>query len=334
MPQRCLGFWILLVGLWLASKLAWAQEVVRLPAVEPPRATLPGQYEYPPDLDTVVVPPPVESSESPDPDRPPDARDGMFQKLIFNYTWLAPTGADGLGMWDVQLKTVLAFPIPSRRWPLIVTPGFTAHYLEGPEVCDLPPRLYDAEGQFRSMGRLTQRWAVDLAISPGVHSDFEQSSDEALRITGYGAAMFTWTPTTKLLFGAAYLDREDLRVLPVGGVLWNPTPDLAVELTAPRPRIAHRVYWTGQYTEEIQDWAYVAGELGGGIWAIRRADGTNDEITYTDYRVVLGLERRQIGGLDYQLEIGYVFGRSLEYRSRESDIDLTDTVMLRGSMTY
>lgn len=314
-------------------KLALAQEVVRLPAVEPPTATIPGDLLYSPDFSAEVTPP-LEFTEPPDPDRPPDARDGIFQKLIFNYTWLAPGGASGLGMSDVELKTVLAFPIPSREWPLIVTPGFTARILDGPEVSDLPPRLYDAGIQFRSMRRLTPRWAMDVAVAPGVHSDFEQSSDEALRITGYGAAMFTWTPTAKLLFGVAYLDREDLRVLPVGGIIWTPTPDVAFELAAPRPRIAHRVYWGGQYTEAIQDWIYVAGELGGGTWAIRRADGSKDEATLEDYRVIFGIERRHIGGLDAQLEVGYVFGRSLEYRSQEANIDFNDTLMLRGTLIY
>lgn len=327
-----------MVGLCLVAKPALPQTVVRLPAVEPPRATYPSEPVYlpdlvPPETEMEILSPPLELAP-PDPDRPPDARDGVFQKLLFHYTWLAPGGSGGLGISDVALKTVLAFPIPSRDWPLIVTPGFTARFLEGPAVTDLPPRLYDATVQFRSMRRLTPRWAMDVAVTPGVYSDFEQSTDEALRITGYGAAMFTWTSTTKLLFGVAYLDREDLRVLPIGGILWTPNPDLVIEAAVPRPRIARRLYCTGQSTEEIQDWAYIAGELGGGTWAIQRADGRNDAVTYTDYRVMLGVERRRLGGLDCQLEIGYVFGRTLEYRSQASDIDLDGTVMVRGGLTY
>jgi hypothetical protein len=310
-------------------------QVIRLPAVEPPMAIAPGEVILAPDVgDELLLPPPEFAEPAPDPDRPPDARDGLFQKLIFTDTWLARTGTYGLGMSDLQLKTVLAFPIPSRDWPLIVTPGFGVHFLDGPVVSDLPPRLYDAYVQFRSMKRLSPRWAADVGITPGVYSDFEQSSDKAFRITGYGAAMFTWTPTTKLLLGVAYLDREDLRVLPIGGILWNPTPDLAIELSAPRPRIAQRLYWNGALTDEVQDWVYLAGELGGGIWAIRRVDGSNDETTYTDYRIILGVERRDLGGLDGHIEVGYVFGRSLEYRSRDADIDLNPTVMVRGGVTY
>jgi len=237
-------------------------------------------------------------------------------------------------MNDLQLKTVLAFPIPSREWPLIVTPGFGAHFLDGPAATDLPPRLYDAYVQFRSMKRLTPRWAMDLAVTPGVYSDFQQHTDEAVRITGYGAAMYTWTPTTKLLMGVAYLDRKDLRIMPIGGILWTPTPDLSSELAAPRPRIAHRLYWNGALSDEIQDWVYIAGELGGGIWAIRRVDDSNDQVTYTDYRVILGVERRDLGGLDGHVEVGYVFGRTLEYRSRDADIDLNPTVMLRAGLIY
>jgi hypothetical protein len=335
----------LVLWLWLAALPASGQ-VVRLPAVEPPSQLYPGELLSHPDSSAEIlqVPPPnsgaellvtpeEELIEPPDPDRPPDARDGMFQKLIFTYTWLASGGADGLGINDVELKTVLALPIPSRKWPLIVTPGFGVHYLDGTRVPDLPARLYDAYVQFRSFRRFSPRWAMDLSVTPGVYSDFEQSTDDALRITGHGAAIFDWTPTTRLVFGVAYLDRDDLRVLPVGGLIWKPNPDVEFNLVAPRPSIAHRLYWEGASTDEIQDWVYIAGEYGGGTWAIQRADGSNDRVTYGDYRAILGLERRHIGGLDAQLEIGYVFGRSLEYRSG-AEFDPTDTVMLRGGLTY
>lgn len=201
---------------WTAQSVA---QVVRLPAVEPPSEAYPGLLLSHPDSSSELLQPPIAPTETPDPDRPPDARDGLFQKLIFTYTWLGSGRAYGLGMSEVELKTVLALPVPSRRWPLIVTPGFGVHYLDGPEVSDLPPRLYDAYAQFRWMRRLGPRWAIDVAVTPGVYSDFQQSTDEALRITGHGAAMFTWNPSTKLVLGVAYLDREDLGVLPIGGII-------------------------------------------------------------------------------------------------------------------
>jgi len=319
------------VGLLAAPAAA---QVVRLPTVEPPSEAYPGQLLSHPDSSVEVLDPPLALIEPPDPDRPPDARDGFFQKAILETTWLASGGAYGLGTTDVELKTVVALPIPSRRWPMIVTPGFAVHYLDGPTVTDLPARLYDAYTQFRWFRRFSPRWAMDLAVTPGVYSDFEQGSDEGLRITGHGAAMFTWSETTRLVFGVAYLDREDLGVLPIGGILWKPSPDLEFDLVVPRPKIARRIWWEGACTEQVQDWVYVAGEYGGGTWAVERADGHGDEVTYSDFRLLLGIERRHIGGLDGRLEAGYVFGRSLEHRSEPRDIDLNDTVLVRGVLVY
>jgi hypothetical protein len=331
--------------LWLGSVgTSTGEEVRRLPTVMLPSeaasevvfddpAVLPLAGE---DVGTVELPgPALETPAEVDPDRPPDARDGMFQKLIFQETFLAGgQKVDSFGMNDVELKTVLALPIPSRQCPLIITPGFAAHFLEGPEISDLPPRVYDAYVQFRWMRRLTPKLGMDLAVTPGVFSDFEHSNDRAFRITGYGAGMYTCSPTTKLILGVAYLDRKDLRVLPVGGIIWTPNDDLKFELMAPRPRIAHRLYCGGACTDKVQDWVYLAGEVGGGIWAIERADTSLDTFTYTDYRILLGVERKAIGSLDGWVEAGYVFGREIEYGSDTPKVEPPGTVLVRAGLCY
>jgi hypothetical protein len=175
---------------------------------------------------------------------------------------------------------------------------------------------------------------MDLAVAPGVYSDFEQDVDEALRITGHGAALYDWTPTTRLMLGVAYLDREDVSVLPIGGVIWKPNDQWEFKLVAPRPEIARRVYWFGQVGEKVKDWLYLTGEFGGDTWAIERAAGTPDIFTYRDYRVLLGLERKAIGSPDGWIEIGYVFGREIEYDSPTPDVSPPDTVLLRAGVTW
>ena len=62
------------------------------------------------------------------PDLPPDARDGMFQKLIFTSTWLDSGGSGGLGITEMDLRTILALPIPSRKAPMLITPGFGTYF--------------------------------------------------------------------------------------------------------------------------------------------------------------------------------------------------------------
>ena len=337
---------VLAAILWLTASPLAAQ-VVRLPAVLPDEQSPAGQLISHPDSAAELLQAPGETTPPDQPELPPDARPGMFQKLIFDGEWLPRSGCNGLGLSSLELKTILALPVPSRDYPLIITPGFAVHYFDGPagpgtdaKRWSMPPRLYDAYTQFRWMRRLGPRWGIDLAITPGVFSDFHQSTDDNLRVTGHGIAAWTYTPELKFVLGAAYVDRMSTDVLPVCGLIWTPHDDVKFELVFPSPRIARRIYTFGALAEDVQDWLYLAGEFGGGIWAIERTSGAVDKVDYTDFRVILGLERKVIGGLDGRLEVGYVFGREIRYASGRaptggwSGLEPPDTVMLRGGVTY
>jgi hypothetical protein len=165
-----------------------------------------------------------------------------------------------------------------------------------------------------------------LAVAPGIYTDFENTSSDMIRITGKGLAIWDWTPQTKLVVGIVYLDRRNVNVLPVIGVIYNPNESMRWEITAPRPRFAF----------EIGDnlWGYIGGELGGGQWAIRRANGADDVLTYNDLRLIIGVERKPIDSLGGNLEIGYVFARDLDFASSRRDVEPDDTVMLRGGISY
>ena len=268
------------------------------------------------------------------PDRPPDARDGMLQKLIFSSTWLDAGGSQGLGMVEMDLRTVLALPVPSRDFPLIITPGYGISALEWSGVRDLPSSLHSAYVQFRWMRRINPRLAIDLAVSPGVFSDFEQEADEMIRVPGHGALIWTLSPTIKLVGGVGRFDRLDVDVLPIGGVIWTPNEDTKFEILFPKPKLARRINWFGTYSSTVSDWIYLAGEFGGSTWAIQRANGANDVLNYRDFRVILGLERKAIGMMDYRFEVGYVFGRELEYASATPEVEPSDTIMVRGGFSY
>jgi hypothetical protein len=269
-----------------------------------------------------------------DEEMPRGTRQGVFQKIAFNATWLAPgSGSGDFGMTDLELKTVLGFPCPTSKSPLVVSPGFGVHFFDGPTSVDLPGQVYDAYTQFRWLCRPSPRWGLDLGVTPGYYSDFQHASDRAVRITGYGAAMYTWQPNLKLVFGVAYLDRTDLNILPIGGLIWTPNADTSIELVVPRPRIARRLYCAGD-SDDFEDWLYLAGEFGGGAWAIERASGLEDFITYHDYRIMVGVERKAFGQLSALVEVGYVFGRKLEFESPTPDIKPNDTVMVRAGVSY
>jgi hypothetical protein len=270
---------------------------------------------------------------SPPPPGPPPAgaKSGMLQRVTLGDTWLASgDGRRDMGVNEFQLKATLALPIAALDTPLILTPGFGANYFDGPIVRDVPAHTFDTWLDVRWMRQISQSVGIDLGVTPGWYSDYEQSSSDAFRLGARAAAAITCSPTVTIVAGVAYLDRDDVSAVPIGGLIWTPTEEWRLELMAPRPKIARRIGYDCHTTH----WLYLAGEFGGGAWAVERASGAEDILYYRDWRAVFGLERTSIGGLSGRIEAGYVFGREIEYESNHRDTELESTSMVRAEISY
>ena len=57
-------------------------------------------------------------------------------------------------------------------------------------------------------------------------------------------------------------------------------------------------------------------------------------MTYSDLRLIGGLETKHTNGKISQLEVGLVFSRSLEYESNIGNYDPSPTAMLRYQLTF
>jgi len=260
-------------------------------------------------------------------------RPGMFQGLRMTGSWIPGNDVSNFGLSDVDINLTLGFPFPSRDAPLIITPGFQAWSLDGPQGPDMPARVYDAYLKFRTMRKLGQRWGMDLAVTPGWHSDFQTSNDAALRITGHGFLAYDWPcarENVQVVMGFVYLDRNDVSWLPAAGLIWRINEDSRLEIIMPRPRYLRRIC----ASECDEWWWYLAGEFGGGNWAIERADGSQDVASYRDWRVLMGWEHKVCDGFGSHFEIGYVFGRNIEYESATPDFEPDSTLMVRAGVTY
>jgi hypothetical protein len=179
----------------------------------------------------------------------------------------------------------------------------------------------------RSCGPISTGLDNTHRVSRDLHT-----SQDAIRITGRALATWQWVPEhLSLLFGVVYLDRNDIPTLPAVGLIWTPTPDWRMDLIFPRPKLARRLTFTPRQRE---DWAYLGGSIGGRTWAVERLSGISDQLTLRDYRFYLGLERITDGGGGLFAEVGYVFGRKLEYESLPLTRSLSDAVMIRGGIRY
>jgi hypothetical protein len=80
---------------------------------------------------------------------------------------------------------------------------------------------------------------------------------------------------------------------------------------------------------------FLSVEYANQSWAFQQSDGDTDVLAYRDYRVILGFERKIVGGLSHRLELGYVFNRDMKIASVSGDeIGLGSTLLARVGFSY
>ena len=178
----------------------------------------------------------------------------------------------------------------------------------------------------------------ELAARVGVYTDFQAFDVQSIRLTGSGMFVLTFSPSLKVKAGVWYLNRNYYKLLPTGGVVWTPNPDVRWDILFPNPKLAKRLATVGN----TDWWWYVSGDYGGGNWTIKRGNepgtlvpGQTDQVNYNDIRVAIGLEFKRLDRLSGLVEIGGAFDRQLVYTSNSPTFYYpSNTIFLRGELTY
>ena len=261
----------------------------------------------------------------------------VLNKVDIRNTTLFDNGSTGLGVNTTDLRASFAVPFLGNPEPLLITPGFSLDLWSGPQSGsfanspDLPGQTYAGYLEF-SWRPIINTWlSGDLSIAPGIWTDFNTYNKDSWRFPSRGMFVITTSPAMQITGGVWYLDRNKVKILPAGGLIWRPTPDTEADILFPNPRFAKRCRAIGN----VDWWWYVAGEYGGGSWTIERAAGYSDSFDYNDIRVSLGLEFRQLDAMTGYIEFGYVFEREVEYVVQPSaNFDPKETWMVRGGVTF
>ncbi|WP_145123586.1 hypothetical protein [Rosistilla oblonga] len=272
-----------------------------------------------------------------------DAGQGSFQFLQgprFRQAWVSGNNSpESLDILDSDFSLALNWPnFLGSFQPLYILPSFSLHQWQGPNSstgADLPSKAYSAFIDVGWQSDPNLMFGTELGLRTGVFTDFETFNDKSFRIMGQALAKLRITPATTLKLGVYYIDRNEVKIIPAGGFLWQPTPHSRWDIFFPLPKLSH--YLTTVGTQDI--WWYLSAEYGGGSWTVTRADGAEDSIDINDIRVMIGLEwgrsdliksGRRIGFF----EAGFVFDRELDYRYSPDDIDNNDTFVLRAGFGY
>ena len=334
MPSRFRSGLLLALMLVLAQGEARGQSVSPSPVVPavnpPPGRPLPDPTDTPGERPVGWSSPFIASPDT-YPEPPPEALPpppSLIQEGRLDATWLAGGGTNGLGTADFEAFTILHVPFVDGVAPLRVTPYAAARYWYAPDsgvAPGLPTELYDLNVELAWRPRLAEWLFADLAVTPGLYTDFKHVDSESFQMRGRGVAIVAFSRELQIAGGVMYTNRNKTKILPAGGVIWNQSPDTRWFLVFPQPKVSHRF----ATVDGTQYWGYVAGEFGGGRWEVRRADGENDSLDYTDLRAVLGVEAITARGVKGHADVGYVFARTVNFSSAPSDYRPQSTVMLR-----
>ncbi|MBL8823413.1 MAG: hypothetical protein JNJ77_12550 [Planctomycetia bacterium] len=199
-----------------------------------------------------------------------------------------------------------------------------------PADTSLPPVLYDLYLDFGWRPAITPVWALDLAVSPGLSTDFRITPPDGFRLKGHAISLHDMLPTLRAVAGVWYLNRNTTKLLPVVGFAWQATCATRMEAIFPQPRIIHTLgCWRGT-TWEVT----LGAEFGGNGWAFKNEDNQRETIDYRDYRALVGLAWNGKRGQGV-LQAGYVFERELRYGVHNTDnFDPGNAWMIRVGWDY
>jgi hypothetical protein len=271
----------------------------------------------------------------------------FVQEIRADNVWMPGRKINELGIDDLDLSVTFAMPfLEGPKAPLLITPGFTFHFWNGPVSQpgpgsqDLPPETYDAYLDAAWNPQLTQLVGLEMGGRIGVYSDFRSKViEDSFRLQGHILGVLSFSPSFQIKGGVMYLDRNVIRMLPTGGIVWTPSPDVRYEILFPNPKLAKRLATYGN----TDWWIYVRGEYGGGAWTIKRnspflppnLEGLTDRIDYNDIRVGVGLEFDTPNSYKGLIEVGGAFDREVIYAVSDTPaFRPSPTVYVRGSLAF
>lgn len=247
----------------------------------------------------------------------------------------------GLGDEDEDLDQTFAeyrfavgVPLGSLDRILAVQPFVRIDSVNGPSIVDVPDTLYQVGVNLFNRNQWSDRFSTTVIVTPSVRSDFT-TSENAFRLFGLGLINWQCTDAWSFSFGAIYLDRADLGILPAIGATWTPRNDLRLDLTLPRPRLSKRL-WKNR--DQAEGWVFLGGGIEGNTWAVTRRDDAGDrivdELTLGGWSVLGGYETIVRGNRGVSIEGGYAFARTVEFESDETEIDLAGGLFLRAALKF
>ncbi|MCO6459335.1 MAG: hypothetical protein J5I93_28835 [Pirellulaceae bacterium] len=261
------------------------------------------------------------------------------------YTWVVPESEpNALGINDFDISVALAWPnFFGTGQPIFIIPSFSLHMWDGPKPpnpSDLPALAYSGYLDLGWQSDVQKQAGLELGARVGVFTDFDTFNTNSVRYLGQAMGRLRISPTLTMRLGAAYIDRNKIKLLPVGGFFWEPNAMTRFDIFFPEPKLAQYLTTVGNNAV----WWYIGAEYGGGSWTIERplvpAGDFSDRIDINDIRVMVGLEWGQPNVIAQGrrfgfIEAGWVTDREVIYvATPDQNFRARDSLMLRAGIGY
>ncbi len=252
-----------------------------------------------------------------------------------DYTYLAPAGAQSPGHgrfassdFNFELAHVQAI---GPGWIFTNTPQAGIRLWDGPGTPDLPGSAYRLGWDFTLATPIVGLWSMQLDFNPSINTDFNSAlGREGVNLDGNAMLFYRASPQWMIVLGAGYWDRVDKIILPYAGVVWNPNDQWELRLLFPKSRIS---YFVGNINNGAH-WLYATGEYHVDSYQINQPGVSGQQqVQFQDWRLALGL-RSEHATYDKFIEVGYVFGRNVDFLRTTPGFSMSDTVMLRAGVRF
>lgn len=255
-------------------------------------------------------------------------------------------GTSSREMMMDDFDVALPFAVPNFLWtgqPIFILPSFSLHLWDGPQGipnADLPSKAYSGYIDSGWNSNPDLPFGAEVGVRAGVFTDFQALTTQSFRILGQGLGRVRLTPALTVKAGVIYIDRLDYKLLPAGGIFWDPNPQTKLEAFFPKPKFSH--YLTTMGNQDV--WWFLGAEYGAGSWTIERIarpelgipEPYADQVDINDIRLFGGFEwgpehLLRTGNRIGFVEAGWVTDREVLYRNRPHDsFHLRDSFMIRA----
>ncbi len=229
-------------------------------------------------------------------------------------------GGDNFGITELGAHSGLAY-FRTGFGDLDIRFGLDSLIFMGDGNLDLPDQVSALRLDARYVLRLNDGYAVRLGLEPGLYSDFKDISGDDFFLPFNLAAIRALTPDISVLVGAAFFPEFDRWFDPRIGMRWALSDYMLLDLFYPESRLIVRPNYDWRFLLGFRITEYLEYQL----------ENTDDRrrLMYDDSRLYAGVETTIREGIQFMVQAGRVFDRSVDFKRIGGKSDVDDAFYIR-----